>query len=100
MNTDPALQDPKPVGRHDKQIASWSAFAHCPSQFIAGLVAPTSGVYLGTDEIGAVLSGDESGPDFIPTTKSQQTKGRLSADVRYWPKADIPSCTAHVRFWG
>jgi putative ABC transport system substrate-binding protein len=22
------------------------------------------------------------------------------ADVRYWPKADIPSCTAHVRFRG
>src|SRR5262249_9221086 len=22
------------------------------------------------------------------------------ANVRYWPKADIPSCTAHVRFWG
>jgi hypothetical protein len=21
-------------------------------------------------------------------------------DVRYWPKADIPSCTAHVRSWG
>ena len=21
-------------------------------------------------------------------------------DVRYWPLADIPSCTAHVRFWG
>jgi hypothetical protein len=21
-------------------------------------------------------------------------------DVRFWPKADIPSCTAHVRFWG
>jgi len=21
-------------------------------------------------------------------------------DVRYWPKADIPSCTAHVRFRG
>jgi len=20
--------------------------------------------------------------------------------VRYWPKADIPSCTAHVRFQG
>jgi hypothetical protein len=20
--------------------------------------------------------------------------------VRYWPKADIPNCTAHVRFWG
>jgi hypothetical protein len=22
------------------------------------------------------------------------------SDVRFWPKADIPSCTAHVRFWG
>jgi hypothetical protein len=44
------------------------------------------GFYLGTDEIGAVLSGDESGPDFIiPTAKSQQTKERVSADVRYWP---------------
>jgi len=21
-------------------------------------------------------------------------------DVRYWPKADIPSCTAHVCFGG
>src|SRR5262249_6255824 len=21
-------------------------------------------------------------------------------NVRFWPKADIPSCTAHVRFWG
>src|SRR4029453_14541073 len=20
--------------------------------------------------------------------------------VRFWPKADIPNCTAHVRFWG
>jgi len=23
-----------------------------------------------------------------------------AADVRYWPKADIPVCTAHVRFRG
>jgi hypothetical protein len=23
----------------------------------------------------------------------------IGNDVRYWPKADIPSCTAHVRFW-
>jgi hypothetical protein len=23
-----------------------------------------------------------------------------SPNVRYWPKADIPSCTAHVRFRG
>lgn len=21
-------------------------------------------------------------------------------DVRFWPLADIASCTAHVRFWG
>jgi hypothetical protein len=21
-------------------------------------------------------------------------------NVRYWPKADIHFCTAHVRFWG
>src|SRR5262249_23173396 len=25
---------------------------------------------------------------------------RNPLDVRYWPKADIRSCTAHVRFWG
>jgi len=24
----------------------------------------------------------------------------ISLEVRYWPLADIPSCTAHVRFWG
>jgi hypothetical protein len=24
----------------------------------------------------------------------------ISRHVRYWHKADIPSCTAHVRFWG
>jgi len=24
----------------------------------------------------------------------------LSFNVRYWPKADMPSCAAHVRFWG
>ena len=25
---------------------------------------------------------------------------RMNGDVRFWHKADIPSCTAHVRFWG
>jgi hypothetical protein len=25
---------------------------------------------------------------------------RLLCDVRYWPKADILSCHAHVCFWG
>ena len=27
-------------------------------------------------------------------------RDRREEDVRYWHKADIPSCTAHVRFWG
>ena len=31
---------------------------------------------------------------------AQLTKQRGTANVRYWHKADIPSCTAHVRFWG
>jgi len=25
---------------------------------------------------------------------------KRGAHVRFWPKADIPFCTAHVRFWG
>ena len=28
------------------------------------------------------------------------SSGRLHGDVRSWYKADIPSCTAHVRFRG
>ena len=28
------------------------------------------------------------------------SSGRLHGDVRSWHKADIPSCTAHVRFRG
>src|SRR4029077_69489 len=30
---------------------------------------------------------------------SSSSTGRV-VNVRYWHKADIPSCTAHVRFWG
>jgi hypothetical protein len=26
--------------------------------------------------------------------------GTRTPDVRFWPLADIPSCIAHVRFWG
>jgi hypothetical protein len=29
-----------------------------------------------------------------------QHPSKRVAHVRYWPKADIPRCTAHVRFWG
>ena len=25
---------------------------------------------------------------------------RISGNVRYWPKADMAECAAHVRFWG
>jgi hypothetical protein len=28
------------------------------------------------------------------------SSGAASGNVRYWPKADIPSCNAHVRFRG
>jgi hypothetical protein len=29
-----------------------------------------------------------------------QRCGPFFLNVRFWPKADIPSCTAHVRFRG
>jgi len=42
----------------------------------------------------------------MPTTTAVSTKMLFAShmvigewrNVRYWPKADIPSCTAHVRF--
>jgi hypothetical protein len=27
-------------------------------------------------------------------------KRLVIADVRYWPKADLSLCAAHVRYWG
>ena len=43
----------------------------------------------------------------LGTTSSTQCTARVSSkafrfdrNVRYWPKADIGECTAHVRFWG
>ena len=37
----------------------------------------------------------------VPVSNGSLTR-RLSerGDVRLWHLADIPSCTAHVRFWG
>jgi hypothetical protein len=32
--------------------------------------------------------------------KRNEYKRATSWPVRYWPKADIYGCTAHVRFWG
>ena len=35
------------------------------------------------------------------TTMSGPLAGDFGrSDVRYWHKADMPSCTAHVRYWG
>jgi hypothetical protein len=39
--------------------------------------------------------------DPICADQANRTADELSlSDVRYWPKADIPVCTAHVRFRG
>ena len=35
-----------------------------------------------------------------PRCSPAPTKSSNNRNVRYWHKADIPSCTAHVRFWG
>ena len=37
------------------------------------------------------------GPRTAVRLKSRST---WACEVRYWHKADIPSCTAHVRYWG
>jgi len=34
------------------------------------------------------------------TRRRRRSDRMISLDVRYWPKADIASCTAHVRFRG
>jgi hypothetical protein len=37
----------------------------------------------------------------LPASRcSSYQRGTACLNVRYWPKADIASCTAHVRFWG
>jgi hypothetical protein len=38
--------------------------------------------------------------DFTARSCAAPGTALIATDVRYWPKADIPSCTAHVRFWG
>jgi tungstate transport system substrate-binding protein len=37
-------------------------------------------------------------PVYIRTITNALVKRGSATDVRYWPKADIPSCTAHVCF--
>ena len=49
------------------------------------------------------LEGRESNQLLGPDRSSAASRrgDRMNAqNVRYWHKADIPSCTAHVRFWG
>jgi Protein of unknown function (DUF1214) len=35
-----------------------------------------------------------------PSNQTVRAPTHVTGDVRFWPKADIPSCTAHVRFRG
>ena len=37
-------------------------------------------------------------PQYLPAP--MRSSNNELADVRFWHKADMPSCTAHVRFWG
>jgi len=36
----------------------------------------------------------------IPNTGAPTSSSNKPCDVRLWHKADMPGCTAHVRFWG
>jgi hypothetical protein len=36
----------------------------------------------------------------LSKTKTFRQRTATPINVRFWPKADIPSCTAHVRFRG
>jgi hypothetical protein len=36
----------------------------------------------------------------LPWSNDEPPSAANSSDVRFWPRADIPSCTAHVRFQG
>src|SRR5262249_22420702 len=80
---------------------------------------PGSATALGTMHSTALLGEkSQSFPDnliacFPPSRSTDEVAGRALGvalyslikfnechDVRFWPLADIPSCTAHVRFWG
>jgi len=37
-------------------------------------------------------------PPMRGDVRAASVSGKLSTDVRYWPLADIPCCTAYVRF--
>jgi hypothetical protein len=58
------------------------------------------------DAVGLRLIGDFIGmtrPSIVLQVSAFGRKADMpfcTANVRFWPKADIPSCTAHVRFWG
>ena len=56
------------------------------------------GVYatLGTGPTRTALRSSTD-PGRYPQSRKLHNPG---TNVRYWHKADMPSCTAHVRFWG
>jgi hypothetical protein len=69
-------------------------------------LAMTRSILRGLHLAGSIASFDLSIAPMEIRFASQKLKlnsGRTKTmvrDVRYWHKADIPSCTANVRFWG
>ena len=53
-------------------------------------------------KLDADCGGVAAWPHRATATARRRRRGDrlVTGDVRYWPKADIASCTAHVRFWG
>ena len=44
-----------------------------------------------------LIANGSFGPDEI---EAMSAAYETNMHVHYWHKADIPSCTAHVRYWG
>ena len=52
-----------------------------------------------TDTFAFITGHLQQGTGFSPWPRRRCDRMK-GTNVRYWPKADIRSCTAHVRFWG
>ena len=79
----------------------WQLTRHCYSSDFAGFLdqvmaeAPSheKSTYKRWKEL---VASNQS----LPKPRNQTTKKLMGTDVRFWPIADIPSCTVNVRFWG
>jgi hypothetical protein len=77
-----------------------------------GEMRPFFHLHSGDELVGTALGAEKGGfalfdvkpilAESIDDIRLVRNKNRVGArrNVRYWPLADIPSCTAHVRFWG